>query len=297
MMVQGFFSKLFSIDAPKKIAYRLKLMRIASSIIRVNPLFSRFSYQNPFFPLRLGDGHDVIVIGAGGGIGQALVNSLLQKGCRVFGTYFRDKPLLPASDQLHLFRMDITSVNEIDDVFHKLSDLSVEVDLILVAAGVHSKIDYHATFGKIDDTLNTLECEKQDILSCVNSNVLGPYLVIRRFATLLKRCQSSSSRIPQICFLSSSIGTMNNELYGGLYGYRSSKAALHALAMAVYCDLNLEHKVGLQIIGPGNVKTSMNPNGHLSPKEAAAGILDNIERSSKRARFQFLGPRGKRILW
>lgn len=291
------FRRLFSADAPSKIARRLRVMAIARSIVRVNPLFAAISYQMRVFPVRLGSKHTAIVIGAGGGIGEAIVRDLLRRGCLVIGTYRNHFPELEEGDRLRLFRMDITSIQDVDRVYAKLQGMGIQPDLILVATGFNPGQDYHASLEGDDLTSERLDREREDILKSFEGNTLGPYLVIRRFAGLIPKDRSRNRPVPQICLLSSSLGTMNNELYGGMYAYRTSKGALHALAMAIYCDLNLEAPVGLQVLGPGNVATRMNPVGRISANEAAREIIENIENSARKARFQFLGIGGKRIPW
>jgi NAD(P)-dependent dehydrogenase (short-subunit alcohol dehydrogenase family) len=295
--LMSIFRKLFSADAPAKIARRLKVMAIARSIVRVNPLFAAVSYQLRIFPVRLGAEYTAIVIGAGGGIGEAIIRQLMQRGCLVIGTYRNHSPALPAEERLRLFRMDITSVRDVDEVYAQLRGMGVKADLIVVATGINSGQDYHASLETDVLTSDALDREREDIMKSFEGNTLGPYLVIRRFAGLIPKRPSRHRPVPQICLLSSSLGTMNNELYGGMYGYRTGKGALHALAMAMYCDLNLEGPVGVQILGPGNVATRMNVGGRISPDVAAQEIIKNVEYSARNARFQFLGVGGKRIAW
>ena len=291
------FKKLFSADAPKKIARRIKIFGIARSVVRVNPLFRAFSRQLRLRPVRLGVAHTVVVVGADGGIGEAVVRQLLKQGCTVIGTYRTRSPSSLAGEGLRLLRMDITSVHDVCEVYSYLRQAGVQADIILVAAGFSSKLDYHAALGDGPLDEDALKQESKDILGSFEVNALGPYLAIRRFAALIPATSHPRHFVPQICLLSSSIGTMHNELYGGMYAYRTGKGALHALAMAMYCDLNLIGRVGLLILGPGNVATKMNPGGKMSPEEAAREIIRNIEYSARKARFQFLGVGGKRIPW
>lgn len=288
--------KLLSPDAPAKIARRLRMMTISRSVIRPNPLFTPFSYQLRLRRLPYGAEQTAIVIGAGGGIGEAVARQLHAQGCRVIGTYRHRMPQLPAGERCLLFRMDITSVDQVCDVYAEIDRFGLRADLIVVATGLSSGWDYHASLAGETVSRDSLAQEGEDILDSFRGNTLGPYLVVRRFAGLIAM-QQRRRRVPQICLLSSSLGTMNNELYGGMYGYRTGKGALHALAMAMYCDLNLDGRVGLQVLGPGNVATRMNVGGLLSPDQAAREIIANLEYSAYRSTFQFLGVGGKRIAW
>ena len=289
-------NKLLSPDAPTKIARRLRMMAIARSVVRANPLFNMISYQLRLRRLRYGDRHTAIVIGAGGGIGEAVARKLLQQGCRVIGTYRNSEPQLAAGNKCHLFRLDITSAEQVCKVYSEIEKLGLSVDLIVVATGFNSGWDYHASLAGKSLSQDELAREASDILESFRSNTLGPYLVIRRFVGLVSPTATHDG-VPQICLLSSSLGTMHNELYGGMYGYRTGKGALHALAMAMYCDLNLDGRIGMQVLGPGNVATRMNVGGLMSPDHAANEIISNLEYSAHRATCQFLGVGGKRIAW
>lgn len=289
--------KFFAPGGIERVRRRLRVMAIAHSVVRVNPWLKFVSYQPRLRRFTYDERHTAIVVGAGGGIGEAVARRFLKKGCKVVGTYRRHHPALQAGGRLELFRMDITSVIDVNQVYTQLRGMGVKADVIVVATGFNSGLDYHASFEDDAITSHALEQEREDLLRSFEGNTLGPYLVIRRFAALIPNLPSSHLPVPQICMLSSSLGTMNNELYGGMYGYRTGKGALHALAMAMYCDLNLARPVGVQILGPGNVATRMNVGGRISPDEAAQEIIRNMEYSARKPRFQFLGVGGKRIAW
>lgn len=55
--------------------------------------------------------------------------------------------------------------------------------------------------------------------------------------------------------------------------------------------------IGVQVLGPGNVSTRLNPGGLMSPVQAAAEIVNNLEYSARKPTFQFLGVGGRRIAW
>lgn len=114
-----FIKKFFTADAPSKIKRLVKVWLISRSIVRVNPLFRLFSYQLRFRKISFGKEHIVIVIGAGGGIGEALVREFLEKGCNVIGTFKDLIPNIADEKKSRFFKMDITDSNQICEVYEK----------------------------------------------------------------------------------------------------------------------------------------------------------------------------------
>jgi len=285
--------KIFS-----KLKSRLKSLLIAQSVIRSNPIFSAFSYQ-----LRLGRSnkldkkHSILVIGCSGDIGASLCSQLLRRGCEVYGTYFKNHHSLSNLSPEKTFKLDITSPSSIEAVFNKFESLNVSLDTIIIASGHLKKNELSVDLNNDEINRDKLKIQSAEAKTSFEINALGPYLVARAFAKLLRFDQRIKKFVPQICVLTSSIGTMHNEIYGGMYSYRASKAALHAVLMALYCDLRQKNKVGILMAGPGSVKTKMNPYGNLSTNQSANYIIDNIEHASSSAKFQFLGLKGKRITW
>lgn len=281
-----------------KINNRLKVRLIATSVIRANPIFKPFSYQ-----LRLGRSnkfdkkHSILVVGCSGDIGASLCNQFLKRGCTVYGTYFKNHNSLRNLNLKQIFKLDITNPSSIEIVFNKLKSSNVLLDTIIIASGYLNKNEVNMDLNKDKVTRDKLKLQSLEVKTSFDINALGPYLVAKTFSRLLRFNISSKKFIPQICVLTSSIGTMHNEIYGGMHSYRASKAALHAILMGLYCDLRLKNKIGILLAGPGSVKTKMNPYGNISTNQASNYIIDNIEYASSSAKFQFLGIKGKRISW
>lgn len=281
-----------------KLQNRLRSLLIAQSVVRSNPIFRHFSYQLRLGrPNKLDNKRSVLVIGCSGDIGASLCSQLLRRGCKVYGTYLKNYHSSYNLSLEQAFKLDITSPSSIEIVFNKLESLNVSFDAIVIASGHLNKNELNVDLNKDEITRDKLKTQFEEAKTSFEINALGPYLVARAFAKLLRFNQSLQKFIPQICVLTSSIGTMHNEIYGGMYSYRASKAALHAVLMGLYCDLRLKNKIGVLMAGPGSVKTKMNPYGNISTYQAANYIIDNIEYASSSAKFQFLGVKGKRITW
>ena len=282
-----------------KIKKRLKSILIAQSVVRSNPLFGPFSYQLRLGPSnKLNEKHSILVIGCSGDIGASLCRQLIQRKCKVYGTYFKNHTSLKGLGLEQTFKLDITSSSSIEAVFNRLKSLNIFLDTIIIASGQLNKNELNVDLNKDEITCKKLDIQSAEAKTSFEINALGPYLVTRAFAKLLRfDNQHTKKFVPQICILTSSIGTMHNELYGGMYSYRASKAALHAILMGLYCDLRLKNKIGILMAGPGSVKTKMNPYGNISTSQSANYIIDNIEYASLSAKFQFLGVKGKRISW
>lgn len=292
--------KIFSYSSKEllfKLNNRIEKYRIANSVIRSNPIFYKLSYQ-----IRLGKPYNynskdnILVVGCMSAIGNALVNQFIKKGSNVYGTYFNSKPEKSILFSENFFQLDISSTKSINDFYNKLEKKNIQFDLIITATGDFPE----AHISKIDlenITEESLQKEQQQILNTININAIGPYLILKRLLPLIRDSKKEHKFVSQFCVLTSSLGTMHNEIYGGLYPYRVSKGALHSIFLGIYCDLRLSRNIGILMAGPGSVKSKMNPFGNTSPEKSAKEIIKNLEFSSKKANYQFLGLEGKRIPW
>lgn len=284
-------------EIKSKLKFRIKNYKIANSVIRSNPFFYKLSYKIKLGKSRSYNSNDnVLIIGCAGAIGNALVRQFKNKNTNVIGTYFKTRPDEDLIPPQNIFQLDIGSSKSICDFYEKLKVRKVQFDLIVVAAGDFTKSQNE---NKINNHLDQISLEKdqREILNAININTIGPYLIFRTLIPLIRESKEDFKYIPQFCVLTSSLGTMHNEIYGGLYPYRVSKGALHSIFLGVYCDVRHYRNIGILMAGPGSVKSKMNPAGAISADKSAKGIIKNLEISSKKANYQFLGLNGKRIPW
>jgi len=120
----------------------------------------------------------------------------------------------------------------------------------------------------------------EDSLSQVNLNVLSRTFAVNTFGPLLLTQSLLPSILrsstPRIGFMSSRVGSIADNSSGGMYAYRSSKAALNSVCKSLAVDLR-ERNVVVVIMHPGYVKTGLDKSTHqmpeaVEPEEAASKL-------------------------
>lgn len=105
-------------------------------------------------------------------------------------------------------------------------------------------------------------------------NTYGPMFLTQ---ALLPNLLKSSS--PKIGILTSRVGSVGDNSSGGMYAYRSSKAAANSIAKSM--AMNLKDKgVIVTVLHPGIVNTGLLPKSEgidaVEPEEAASKLWKNI---------------------
>ena len=216
---------------------------------------------------------NALVVGAGGGIGGALVAALdARDGVeRIFAAARR--PLAPVSLKVRSLRVDLTdeaSIAALADGCREAGSL----DLIVVATGIlHSA-------GGLQPEKRLAELDAANLAHAFAINSIGPVLVAKHLLPLLSRDQRSV-----FAALSARVGSISDNRTGGWYAYRASKAALNMLLKTAAIELKRTNPnaicIGLQ---PGTVDTGLSrpfqkhvpQDGLFSPEYAASRLLEVI---------------------
>jgi len=108
-----------------------------------------------------------------------------------------------------------------------------------------------------------------DILAQFNVNTLGPL----RVTEALRNNLAEGSKV---AIVSSRVGSIADNLSGGYYGYRASKAAVNQVAT------NLVHEfkpkgIAVAVLHPGLVATDMTDGEGITPAESARGLIQRID--------------------
>jgi len=197
-----------------------------------------------------------LIIGASGGIGQALSAALAARGTAVTGLSRRDHGL------------DITDPASVDAA---LAPLSGPFDLIFVATGGLEINGQRPEKSLKEVTAKSLQ--DQFALNCI-----GPSLVLKHAPRLLPR-----DRRAVFAALSARVGSIGDNGYGGWYGYRTAKAALNQMVHTGAIELARSHRAAICVtLHPGTVDTALTARyarGHptVTPDTAAANLLSVLD--------------------
>ncbi|MEO3433587.1 SDR family NAD(P)-dependent oxidoreductase [Inquilinus sp. CAU 1745] len=214
--------------------------------------------------------YNAVVIGASGGIGKALIDSLADRGIAHIHALSRSAALnLPEGVQSG--HIDIGDEHSIAAAADSVAEHG-PVDLVIVASGLlHNKNlqpekSYRALSGEV-------------LAEYFAVNATGPALVAKHFLPLLSR-----ERRAVFACLSARVGSIADNRLGGWYGYRASKAALNMLIRTLAVELVRTRPQGICAgLHPGTVDSTLSKPFQrsapslVSPATAAGNLLHVID--------------------
>ena len=211
-----------------------------------------------------------VVIGASGGIGRALVESLLEQ--RAWSNvHALSRSSAPPSEGASGGRIDITDEASIAAAMQRLSG---ELDLVIVASGrlQGDGMSPERSFAALD---------ADALVRSFQVNAVGPALVAKHFLPRLAR-----NRRATFAVLSARVGSIEDNRLGGWYGYRASKAALNMLVRTLAVELARTRPLATCVaLHPGTVDTGLSrpfqrnvtAEKLFTPAHAAERLLKVIE--------------------
>ncbi|MCZ0961004.1 SDR family NAD(P)-dependent oxidoreductase [Paracoccus benzoatiresistens] len=220
-----------------------------------------------------------VVIGASGGIGAALLEGLQARG--------RFRFVLGLSRP----ELDLTDHGSIAQAARRVGAIGAP-GLIIVASGL-----LHGPGIEPEKTIRSLDPAAMATAFAVNA--IGPALVLRDFLPLMPR-----DRRAVFAALSAKVGSIGDNRLGGWYSYRASKAALNQIIRTAAIEMRRTHPQAIcAAFHPGTVATGLS--GKFSktglqvqqPAEAAAALLDSIDRLTPEQSGSFLDRFGAPIPW
>lgn len=217
-----------------------------------------------------------LVIGASGGIGEALVARLTGTGAEVTGLSRREDGL------------DITDEDSISTVFARLTGT---FDLILVATGA-----LELNGAAPEKSLRSLTAAALQAHFALNA--MGPALVLKHAVRLLPR-----DRPARFAALSARVGSIGDNALGGWYAYRAAKAALNQLIHTAAIELARTHPQAVVVtLHPGHVATplSLKYGGALpsvAPETAAENLIGVLNGLTAADTGGFFDWAGKPVPW
>ncbi|MCC5956372.1 MAG: SDR family NAD(P)-dependent oxidoreductase [Natronohydrobacter sp.] len=217
-----------------------------------------------------------VVIGASGGIGQALCAALAAQGWQVAG-------LSRSRDGL-----DVTSESS---VARHLGALDGVFSRVIIATGA-LEIDGHTP----EKALKHLSADGMAAQFALNT--IGPALVMKHALRLLPKDAPSV-----MAALSARVGSIGDNRAGGWHSYRASKAALNQIIRGAAIELRRSHPQAVCVaLHPGTVATPftekyLGRHPAVAPQEAAANLLRVIDAVTPEQSGQFFDWAGKPVAW
>ena len=217
-----------------------------------------------------------LIIGASGGIGQALSTRLNTGGCSVVEVSRRINGL------------DVTDPASVD---HHLDALDGTFDLIFVATGA-------LEIGSSGPEKSLRHLDAQAMADQFAVNAIGPALILKHAARLMPRNTRAV-----FAALSARVGSIGDNRLGGWYSYRAAKAALNQILHTASIELARTHPQAiLAALHPGTVSTAftakfVKPEKATPPETAAKNLLDTIESLDPADTGGFFDYAGKPIPW
>ncbi len=219
---------------------------------------------------------DVVITGAGRGIGLGFVRHYLRQGANVWACYRSDESLLREleDDNLTIVQWDIAD----DKIAHASDVFPAKLDLLINNAGVYGSNKQHG------QSLENVTAES--MLSVFNVNCVGPIRVVQQLKDRLIMAKG------KIVNISSKMGSIEDNSSGSCYAYRASKVALVMVSKSMAIDL-APYAVRVLSLHPGWVKADMtSQQGLISVDESVAGmatVIENIDQYSPGTFVKFNG--------
>jgi NAD(P)-dependent dehydrogenase (short-subunit alcohol dehydrogenase family) len=164
---------------------------------------------------------NLLVVGGGGGIGQALLVAATRRwpGCARTATHRPGHPPPQGPHEAHRWLpLDLTSETSITEFSAALLDQEEQLDGVVVASGWLHDADHQP-----EKSLRSLSMEAFDRAWRINAS--GPLTLLSKLSPLL-RAGAGEAR-PRIMMLSAKVGSISDNSLGGWHSYRMAKAGLN----------------------------------------------------------------------
>ncbi len=223
----------------------------------------------------------LLVTGANRGLGLAFVRSYLADGWTVHACCRhpeKARALQELGDAVQRHRLDVADGLQIESLARSLGD--EPIDLLVNNAGLGGKA------GGLEDS----DFDQWQKLLAVNT--LGP----ARMAAAFWPAVAASER-RTIANISTQLASIADNRSGGLYAYRSSKAALNMVSRNMAIEL-ADKGVKVVALHPGWVQTDMGgANAKLTPDQSVSALRKVIDGLTPEQSGGFYGWQGDELPW
>ncbi|MEZ5489455.1 MAG: SDR family oxidoreductase [Gammaproteobacteria bacterium] len=227
----------------------------------------------------------ILITGANRGIGLEFANQYLARGESVIATC-RDpeqaaalQALQASHPSLRIQQLDVSS----DDSLHRFAaGLGGEaIDVFINNAGVYGPRS--AGFGQVSE---------QDWLPVLRVNTVAPLIITQLLVDNFRHGQAR-----KLVYVTSKMGSIEDNQSGGSYIYRSSKTALNQVVRSLAADL-ADDGLTAVVIHPGWVQTDMGgPNALIDAQTSVRGMVAVIDGLGTKDSGKFYNYDGNEIPW
>ncbi|WOE85538.1 SDR family NAD(P)-dependent oxidoreductase [Aeromonas veronii] len=235
----------------------------------------------------------IVVIGASGGIGAALVTHCLAAGVGpVIAISRQPAPAGASSPALHWLCCDYSD-EQMATAVARIAELAPKPHQVVICNGI-----LHQGEIQPEKRLESLNLDAMTRL--YQTNALLPLRWISQLLPLFGREPCT------LAVLSARVGSIGDNRAGGWYGYRASKAALNMLLKCAAIEL-ARRAPGVKLLAfhPGTVDTQLSrpfhanvPAGNVqSPELVADHLINLMNRLQPDGELSFLDWQGKPIEW
>ncbi|MGZ8409720.1 MAG: SDR family oxidoreductase [Hyphomicrobium sp.] len=223
-----------------------------------------------------------LITGANRGLGLEFAKQYAADDWKVIATCRRPdeaEDLGAVEGSVEIYPLDVTDFARVEQLARKLS--GVAIDLLINNAGI-----YGPRVVPYKNVEYALWCE------VLRVNTMAPLKVSATFLDHLGR-----GRDKKIVTISSKMGSIADNTSGGVYIYRSSKAALNAVMKSLSIDLR-DQGFTVVVLNPGWVRTDMGgSSASIDSFESVAGMRDVINNLRVEDSGRFLHYDGTEIPW
>ena len=233
----------------------------------------------------------LIVVGASGGIGQALTRALLDEfpTAEICATHHRSA--IPFQHERVAWRqLDVVDPGAIETWAAEFD----RVDWIVNCVGF-----LHGAAGGPEKNIRSLDAEF--LLENIRINTLPTLLLAKHFSTALKK-----SPAPLLATISARVGSIADNRLGGWYSYRISKAALNMALKTLSIEWRRSHPRGcIAALHPGTNDTALSkpfqanvpPGGLFEPSYTATSFVALLTALDPAQSGQFWAWDGSQLPW
>ena len=223
---------------------------------------------------------NILITGANRGIGLKFAE-ILSVNNNIYATArdINNADDLKKFDNTELLELDLLNKDSIKSFCSELKD--IPLDMIINNAGIFQ-----------DEQMEETILDPELWLDEIMINAIGPVVLSQKL-----KVNIMSGNDKKIIFISSQMGSIDDNYSGGYYFYRTSKSALNSAAKSLSIDWKADG-ISVLMLHPGWVRTDMGgSNAKLDIDTSVSKMLDVINSLDMGKTGAFLNYEGKKLEW